>query len=286
VESSETHERQDQHAKANDHKPGFTFGPEVQQRKNQQSRDQQYLSQDARVGARKDQINQTHNPREQLTTRSASARHPLESVLGLGLRRLLQVGIPLTAAALLLPAPAVNDDLLTYTLIHLTVLQLATLVFTIEVSALLRRPWFGGLERSWLASAVSLIAAAVGFSALLTLASSAAARYDVSLQFLQLLSSMDIAWVVAAIYLGSLALWGRRLGVVMGLMMLTLCVASIAVYLVAVGFTQDGGWLVSGEDMMKIVIPSDVVAAAVSLTILIGAGRRQAMEQAKDQSYS
>jgi hypothetical protein len=172
------------------------------------------------------------------------------------------------------PAPPPDQGLLIYTLVHLTVLQVATLLFVVETSHLTADPWFQHLRRPWLATAASLVAAAVGFSALLTIASSAAARYDVSLQFLQLLSSLDIAWVVAALYLGSLQLWGRRVAAIGGTLLLIACVASIAIYLVVVGFTPEGGWLVDGARMLTIVVPSDVMAAIISLTVVLWASRR------------
>ncbi|MEA1904020.1 MAG: hypothetical protein U9N56_10885 [Actinomycetota bacterium] len=209
-----------------------------------------------------------------MTGLSPSPSHPLESVLGLGLKRLLQIGLPLTAVALVMPAPASDDGLLVYFLVHLTILQFATFAYAAETSRLLSHPWFPRIERSWLASSVSVIAATVGFSALLTLATSAAARYDISLQFLQLLSSMDIAWVVAAIYLGGARLWGRGVGLMLGTVLLAACVASIAVYLTVVGFTDQGGWLIDGEQMTRIVISSDTVAAVASISILLGAGRK------------
>ena len=102
--------------------------------------------------------------------------HPFQIILTTGLRRLIQWGLPLTGVALILGAPAPDESLLAYTLIHLTILQVATLLYVTEVAALTDHPWFEGVRRAWLASAVSVVAAAVGFSALLTLATSAAAR--------------------------------------------------------------------------------------------------------------
>lgn len=217
---------------------------------------------------------------------SNATSHPIEHILRTGLKRLLQWGIPLSAVALVLPAPASDDGLLGYMLVHLGVAQVITLLFAIEVAPLTDRPWFPSVRRSWLASASSVVAAVVGFSALLTLATSAAARYDVSLQFLQLLSSLDIAWVVAALYLGSRWLWGRRIGLILGGLLLAACVISIAIYLNVVGFTDEGGWLVSGGDMLRIVISSDLMAAAVSLSVLAAAARRadQATVQPSPQS--
>lgn len=204
---------------------------------------------------------------------SPSHVHPMETILSTGLKRLLQWGIPLSLLALVFPAPQ-GDGLFSYVLIHLTVLQIATFVFAVEMAPLTDDPWFRQFKRAWLASSASLVAAAVGFSALLTLATSAAARYDVSLQFLQLLSSLDIAWVVATLFLGSRKLWGQPVALVLASILIGACVLSIAIYLDTVGFTSDGGWLIDGTQMMRIVIPSDTVAAIVSLSVVLVASQR------------
>lgn len=211
--------------------------------------------------------------------------HPLESALGVGLKRLLQWGIPLSLLALIFEAPGPQDGLLGYNLAHLVVLQVAALLLAAELAPFLDRPWFLAVSRSWLASAASLIAIVTGFAALLTLATSAAARYEPSLQFLQLLSSLDIAWVTAALFYGAWKLWGRPTAWVLGSLIVVACVASIAVYLNVVGFTESGGWLVDASRMMTIVIPADTVAAVVALAVLLSAGWKadQPIEQRNPQ---
>jgi len=208
-------------------------------------------------------------------------------MLAVGLRRLLMWGVPLSVGMFLLPTPVSNDGLLAYNLTHLTLLQVATFLFAIEMAPLTDHPWFNHTKRPWLASTASLVAAVVGLSALLTLATSAAARYDVSLQFLQLLSSLDIAWVVAALYVGARKLWGRGVALILGSIILAACVGSIALYLQTVGFTDSGGWLVDADALTRIVLPSDTVAALLSLSIVFAALRSvQRTEQARPQSYS
>ena len=211
--------------------------------------------------------------------------HPLESALGVGLKRLLQWSIPLSVVALVFKAPGPDDGLLTYSLIHLLILQVAALILTAELAPLLDPPWFPRVRRPWLASAASLIAIVTGFAALLTLATSAAARYEPSLQFLQLLSSLDIAWVTAALFYGAWKLWGRLPAWILGSLIVVACVGSIAVYLNVVGFTESGGWLVDAPRMMTIVIPADMVAAVVALSVLLSAGFKtdQATEQRSPQ---
>jgi glycosyltransferase A (GT-A) superfamily protein (DUF2064 family) len=77
-----------------------------------------------------------------------------------------------------------------------------------------------------------------------------------------------------------------RTGLVLGTLLLVACVTSIATYLVVVGFEPDGGWLVEGTEMIRIVISSDVMAAVISVTILLGASRltRQRTAQPSPQS--
>lgn len=206
--------------------------------------------------------------------KASTSPHPVETIFGTGLRRLLAWGVPLSAAALAFGAPEPDNGLWAYSVIHLTVLQLATLLFVMETARLTDVPWFQDVRFPWLASAASLIAAAVGFSALLTLATSAAARYDASLQFLQLLSSVDIAWVVSALYIGARTLAGIRLAVPAGLALIAGCIWSISAYLSEVGFAAAGGWLVDGGQLLRIVLPADAAAAVVSLAVLLGAARR------------
>lgn len=204
--------------------------------------------------------------------------YPVEQILRKGLRRLLIWAPLLVIVAFVIGAPPSDEGLYSYTLAHLAILQIITFAFAIEIGPLADLGWFESLRRPWLARVSAMVAAVVGFSALLTLASSAAARYDPSLQFLQLLSSLDIAWVVAGLYLGARALWGKRIAVVAGSLLLVACVVSIALYLDAVGFAADGGWLVDGAQMWRIVIPSDVMAAVITITTLLVAARRQSKE--------
>ena len=192
--------------------------------------------------------------------------------------------IPLSAFMLFIEAPSPEEGLLAYSTIHLLLLQLAVLVLAAELAPLLNTPWFPAVRRQWLASAVSLVALVTGFAALLTLATSAAARYDPSFQFLQLLSSLDIAWVTSAMFFGAWRMWGRTAAWVLGTVIIVVCVASIAFYLNVVGFTPAGGWLVDGGELLRIVIPADMVAAIAAIAVLLGAGFSQPTVQRNPQS--
>jgi hypothetical protein len=209
---------------------------------------------------------------------------PLERSLSLALKTLLVVGLPLSAVLLVFESPKGQDALFLYSLAHLLVLQLAAFWLIRRLRPLLDRPWFGHLDRSWLASAASLIALVTGFAALLTIASSAAARYDVSLQFLQLLSSLDIAWAVSALYLGADRIWGRRWGDVAAVGLILACVGSIAVYLGQVGFGPDGEWLVRAGPLLTVVLPSDTMAAVLAVSALLVGSSRQPRVHLSPQS--
>lgn len=205
-----------------------------------------------------------------------SPAHPLETGLAKGLKALLLWGVPLSLLMLVFRAPSDPDQLFIYNLGHLFVLQIAAFLFAKSLAPLTDDPWFQTNKRPWLASSASVIALATGFAAMLTLATSAAAGYDPSLQFLQLLSSLDIAWATAALYLGARKLWGDRIGMAAAILLIVACVGSIAIYLNAVGFTDSGGWVVDGAKMMQIVIPSDMMAAAVAIAVLLFAARQEA----------
>lgn len=213
------------------------------------------------------------------------SHHPLEATLRRAVYWLIPTAALGSALLLLMPRPTTDEGLYVLVLAHLVAIQITTFAFTI-VSSRHGGIWFSTTTRPWLATQASTIAVSVGLSALLTLATSAAARLDPSLQFLQLLSSLDIAWVVAATFLGATAIWGFRVGVLAGSAILLACVMSIAVYLSRVGFTDNGGWLVDGATMLRVVISSDVVAAVVAVTLLLSASRARDQPMAQPRAQS
>ena len=163
-------------------------------------------------------------------------------------------------------------DLMFRFVAQLSLLVALGFVATLAVLDVPLRGFFRG--RGWsrrreaLSGAVVLVVLVTGVVALVTLASSAALRLTPSLQFLQLLSALDIAWVVAAISIGARQRWGGRAAVVSGTVIGVACVVSIWNYLRVVGFSSDGGWLVDGAQLMKLVIPFDMAAAVVAVTVL------------------
>ena len=125
---------------------------------------------------------------------------------------------------------------------------------------------------------------ATGVVGLVTLASSVALGFDVSTQFLQLLSALDIAWVVAATVVGATRARGRTIGLVAGALIGLVCVWSISFYLSKVGFGPEGDWVVSGSALLRYVIPFDVMAAIVAIGVFVYGVRSAATEHPSPQS--
>lgn len=174
--------------------------------------------------------------------------------------------------------------------LHLSALVTLALALALRLAPLIEAGWF--IDRSWsqprkrVAAAAALIVTVTFVVGLVTLVTSAALRLQPSLQFLQLLSALDIAWAVAALVIGLRLLAGRATAALGGVILDVACVAALWNYLRIVGFEGDGGWLLDGSRLMQLVIPADMVAAAIALLVL-GIGIRrlgQPMEQASDQS--
>ncbi len=177
----------------------------------------------------------------------------------------------LVAAVPLLLVPQTVDRIWVL-IVHLSALVAYTLALIVRLAGFSDLKWFPARDwpppRRRFAAAASLIVIVTGVIGLMTLASSAAMRYEPSLQFLQLLSALDIAWVVAGTFLAVRWLWGRNAGLAAGVMMGIICVISIALYLDEVGLDADSGWLVDGNRMLQLVIPFDVAAAVITIGLL------------------
>lgn len=186
----------------------------------------------------------------------------------------LITGLVASVPLLLVPTPT---DRRWDMLLQLSVLVFFSLSLTWRLSSLTQERWFAAQDwspaRSWLAGVIVLIVVVTGVTGLVTLASTAALGFEPSLQFLQLLSALDIAWVVAGTTLAVLTIWGRTAATVAGIAMSVVCVTSIALYLAEVGLEPDGGWLVDGEQMLRLVIPFDVVAATMTVGLTLLAAR-------------
>ena len=182
----------------------------------------------------------------------------------------------LVASLPLLWLPAA-DDRRWEVMIHLSILVMFLFALTWRLRRSGDPPWFAGRDwsaiRRRLVTAIALIIIVTGVTALVTIASSAALRYQPSLQYLQLLSALDIAWVVSGTTLAVRALWGDIAGFAAGLMMSVVCVLSIGLYLADVGLAADGGWLVDGNKMVTLVLPFDAAAAVLTIGLTILASR-------------
>jgi hypothetical protein len=198
------------------------------------------------------------------------------------------------AGALALSVPLLLVDternLLVIFILQLSVLVVFGLALVNALASFGTPQWF--VEMGWnpflrlIAGGIGLVVLVTGTVGLVTLASSAALGFDPSTQFLQLISALDIAWVGAAVTIGAYRAWGRTWAVLAGMMIGVICVWSIWAYLDRVGFGPNGEWIVSSPDLMRFVLPFDVVAAVVAVgTFLFGARRAaQATEQPSPQS--
>ena len=196
--------------------------------------------------------------------------------------------IPFLAGGLLVPEDLGRFGL---SIAHLSALVLLGLLLIWVLAPLADASWF--VTRTWadsrrsLAGLVVLVVVSTGVVALVTLASSAALRLQPSLQFLQLLSALDIAWAASAASVGAYRLWSPRAAVIAGSLVGVGCVLSIWNYLRVVGLADDGGWLLDGSELMRLVIPFDTLAAVIAGALLLAGARRptrQATEQASSQS--
>jgi hypothetical protein len=111
---------------------------------------------------------------------------------------------------------------------------------------------------------------------LVTLASSAALRFQPSTQFLQLLSALDIAWAIATVMVAVYWLRGRWPALMAGAVVGVVCIASIFRYLDAVGFTPRGRWRLDGGALWTYVIPFDMAVAVIAIGLFVFAARRRA----------
>lgn len=202
--------------------------------------------------------------------------HPLERALAVATRWAL-TGAAGSVILLAVPTSFIAEHRLTLVIVHLSAVVGSATVLTWRLTELLDQGFFAEASRPWLAAAVSIVALVVGYGALVTLATSAALRYDPSLQFLQLLSALDVAWSAAAFGLG-VRVFARsdRTGQLAAVALDLICVFSIWNYLRVVGFDADGGWIVDRSELLTLVIPFDVVAAVMAVGALVGADRRKA----------
>lgn len=191
------------------------------------------------------------------------------------IERAILATVPLLIAGLLLSLPLLavptgSDPFMPF-MVQLTFLVIFGAVLAHMVVAFGTLKWFDGagwsamIEKS--ASGVALVVLVTGTVGLVALASSAALRFDPSTQFLQLISALDIAWVVAAITIGTYRAWGRAWAVAGGVVVGAVCVWSIGMYLSRVGFGPNGEWIVSAPDLMELVLPYDMVAAIVAVSL-------------------
>lgn len=214
------------------------------------------------------------------------AVHPVERASASGLRWL--AGGLIASGFAFAATSVVELQLERVQLIHLGILTSMTVVISAQIGHLADELWFPAMTRigfSRFASAAAVTVVITGVVGLVTLSSSAALRYDPSTQFLQLISALDIAWVVSAFSIGVRWLRGSSAAALAGTAMGAVCVWSIWRYVDNVGFDAAGRWIVSGEALLRYVIPFDVMAAVLAVgAVVAGIRRSQPTEQPSAQS--
>lgn len=212
---------------------------------------------------------------------------PVEKALA---RSLTWLSAGLAVSLLLVALPDADADrLLLVVTVHLAAIVTFGLGVGLDLARFSDGPWFVGMGRSVFlrrfGALASIIALTTGVVALVTLASSAALGYQPSLQFLQLLSALDIAWATAGLMFGVRLMAGDRWALLAGLILAVICIWSIWRYLDVVGFAADSGWLVSSPDLWKYVLPFDMAAAVMAIgAVLLGLRSTQPTEQRNPQS--
>ncbi len=205
-------------------------------------------------------------------------------------RSLAWLSAGLVVALLMVALPDADPDrLLLVVTIHLGAVVAFGLGIGLDLARFTDGPWFVGMGSSWFwrrfGALASIVALTTGVVALITLASSAALGYQPSLQFLQLLSALDIAWATAGLMFGVRLAAGDRWALPAGLILAVICVWSIWRYLDVVGFAADGGWLVSAPDLWRYVLPFDIAAAVMAIgAMVVGVRSTHPTEHRKPQS--
>ena len=188
----------------------------------------------------------------------------------------------LVAPLLLLVRQPAHDSLLAWSTTHTALLVALGFATMLDLARYVDEPMFTMISSMRLrrfATAGSLVALVTGVVALVTLATAAALRLDASLQFLQLLSALDIAWSVTALYFGVRWLRGELPARVAGALLSVVCIWSIWNYLRIVGFGANGGWVVDGSALLRWVLPFDTMAAVLALGSLTVATRQPTVQR-------
>lgn len=126
-------------------------------------------------------------------------------------------------------------------------------------------------------TSLGLVVLVTGCVGLVTLASSAALRLRPTTQFLQLLSTLDIAWAASTVMIAAYWLWHRvRVAIAAGLLVVVLCSVAYYRYIDTVAFSPSGAWRLRAGELWEYVLAYDMAIAAIALGMLFIAVRRKA----------
>lgn len=176
---------------------------------------------------------------------------------------------------LVLPQP--DDPLLTMT-VHLSLLVLFGIALVFHLAPLVEEPWFDGLglgtggrtALTWMVAGAQAILAC----GLATIATAAAFRYAPSVQFLVLLAVLGVVASITIAALGARRRFGPTVAGWTAVAIGAVGVWPIWRYGATVGFTPDGGWLVDGGEVLRVIVPVDLIRWAVALTLFTMGVRR------------
>lgn len=205
----------------------------------------------------------------------------LDAVMGRAARWAVAAGLA-GGSLVLVEEPT---GLLTVAILHLSAIVALCFALTVSLRDATDSIAAGRSSTTWthFSRGAAVVAIITGVAVVVTLVSSSAIGYEVSLQYLLVLSAIDIAWVVAATYFGLRWRFGEVGGITGGSLIAIMCVWTIWRYVDQIGFTDSGGWLVDTEALNRLVFPFDVAAAVVAVSAM-WIGARYATAQRKPQS--
>ena len=126
-------------------------------------------------------------------------------------------------------------------------------------------------------TALGVVIIVTGSVGLVTLASSAALRLRPSTQFLQLLSTLDIAWAAATVMVAFYWLWNRvQMALIGGFAVVVACAFPYGRYVDQAAFGPGGAWRMRASELWEYVLPYDIFIAVVAIGLLLLAVRRRA----------
>ena len=112
MESTEPHQTEKNKTRSDRDKSDLRLPPELPKGQPDEARDNSELDGNTHIRGRNQDIENEVHRRQKQPVSGPSSLHPLETILTVGLKRLLMWGLPLSIAMFVVPAPGPNDGLL------------------------------------------------------------------------------------------------------------------------------------------------------------------------------